>query len=119
MPRRRFKFFGARRGRSAARDVVRSALERSRQEPQILKNLTRALEYTKFEPTVGIRLADINLENFSSVADQLPAHEAEELRSALMKWISRGEQQDTVRFRMESFSLKNSTRCLSEFSPSR
>src|SRR5882724_10299403 len=46
MPKRGLRFFGARQGRAAAVNVVRSALGRaSAENPQILKNLTRALEY--------------------------------------------------------------------------
>jgi hypothetical protein len=83
MPNRGLQFFGARNGRTAASYVVRAALERASSEnPQILKNLTRALEYTNLDPVIGIRLSHLNLENFHEAADQLPERAAEELRSA-------------------------------------
>jgi hypothetical protein len=107
MPKRGFRFFGARQGRNAAVHVVRSALERtSAENPQILKNLTRALEYTNFEPVIGIRLSDLNLNNFPAAEEHLSRSDAEELRSALLKWQSRGERPEIIRLRMDKFSFE-------------
>ncbi|HMP08284.1 MAG TPA: ATP-binding protein, partial [Lacipirellulaceae bacterium] len=103
MPKRGLRFYGARQGRNAAIYVVRSALERaSAQNPQILKNLTRALEYTNFEPVIGIRLSDLNLDNFPAAEEHLARDEAENLRSALLKWQSRRERPDIIRLRLDS-----------------
>jgi predicted ATPase len=107
MPKRGFRFYGARQGRNAAIYVIRSALERaSAQNPRILKNLTRALEYTNFEPVIGIRLSGLNLDNFPAAEEHLSREEAESLRSALLKWQSRRERPNIVHLRMDSFSFE-------------
>lgn len=105
--RRGFKFFGARQGRTAASRVIRAALERaSLENPQVLKNLTRTLEYTNFEPIIGIGLSDLNLNNFPILAEQLTRNGAEELHGALLKWQHRGGRDGIVRLEMDSFSFE-------------
>lgn len=107
MPKRGLRFFGARQGRNASVNVVRSALERASAEtPQILKNLTRALEYTDFEPVIGLRLSNLNLDNFHAAEERLSRTEAERLHSALLKWQNRGERSGIVRLRVDSFSFE-------------
>lgn len=107
MPQRGLKFFGARQGRSQASRVVRAALERAYSEnPQVLKNLTQALQYTDFDPVIGIALPDLNLANFPIAAEQLTNREAEELHGALAKWQRRAERDGVVRLRMNSFSFE-------------
>lgn len=107
MPQRGLKFFGARQGRTAASRVVRAALERaSLDNPQVLKNLTRALEYTNFEPVIGIGLSDLNLNNLPVLAEQLTRNGAEELHGALLKWQNRVERDGVIRLRMDSFSYE-------------
>lgn len=101
---KRFRFYGARQGRQAASRVVRSALARASREPQVLKNLTRALDYTNFEPMIGIKVSDLNLNNFPAAAERLSPFEAEELQSVLLKWQSRRED-GAVRLRLDSFSF--------------
>lgn len=107
MPKRGLKFFGARQGRAAASAVIRAVLERaSRGNPQVLKNMTRALEYTKFDPIIGIGLTSLNIENFHAAEEQLPKNEADELLSALLKWKDRGEYGEIVRLRLNEFNFK-------------
>jgi len=105
MPSKRFRFYGARQGRSAASRVVRSALARASREPQVLKNLTRALDYTNFEPMIGVKVLGLNLNNFPNTAERLSRFEAEELQSVLLKWQSRHED-GGIRLKLDSFSFE-------------
>ena len=100
-----FRFYGARQGRPAASRVIRSALARASREPQVLKNLTRALDYTNFEPMIGIKVLGLNLNNFPNTAERLSPFEAEELQSVLLKWQSRHED-GGIRLKLDSFSFE-------------
>lgn len=104
--RKNFRFFGARQGSSAAIDAIRSALEQAlSKDPLILKNLTRALEYTNFDPVIGIGLSNLNFDGFPVMTERLSKIEQEELHSALLKWQSQVGRDGVVRLKMESFSL--------------
>ena len=105
MPSKRFRFYGARQGRLAASRVIRSALARASRDPQVLKNLTRALDYTNFDPMIGIKISHLNLNNFPTASEHLSPFEAEELQSVLLKWQSRSED-GGVRLRLDSLSFE-------------
>jgi predicted ATPase len=105
----RYKFFGARNGRGAAARIIRKALERaSSEDPQVLKNLTRALHYTGFDPVIGMRVSNLKLENFESARHALSREEAEELQSSLHKWQSRTvlDYQGMVRIELNEYSFR-------------
>ena len=107
MPKRGLRFFGARQGRNAAIYVVRSALGRaSAENPQILKNLTRALEYTNFDPVVGIGLSKTSFEIDTSLGGEKMTEEMEQLHSAYLKWQSKADRFGVVRLRLDSFSVE-------------
>lgn len=107
MPQEGFHFFGARQGRTAATKVIRTALERASSENlQVFRNLTRALDYTKFDPVIGIAISNLNFENFSAAAEQLPRSDAEELKATLMKWQNRYESGDVVRLSLDKYSFQ-------------
>jgi hypothetical protein len=103
----RFHFFGSRLGRHAAINVFRAALERAMSDdPQILKNLTRALMFTGFDPVVGLSIKDVNLDNFHLAADELRLDEADKLETALRRWVTRGHNCDLIRFSLTNFSFE-------------
>lgn len=105
-PRKHFKFLGARQGRGAAVRVVREALLRTwSQNPLVLKNLTMALKYTRFDPFVGLGVFNLNLDNFASVGNQLPRDEAETLHSALLRLESTRLRDSVIRLGLDSHSL--------------
>jgi predicted ATPase/energy-coupling factor transporter ATP-binding protein EcfA2 len=84
-----FRFFGARQGRTAAKNVIRDALVQAADDkPQILKSLTRVLEYTGFEPAVGVSIKWIDLARLDEVLPQLDleTQELEELQFFLRGW---------------------------------
>ena len=106
---KRYKFFGARNGRGAATKAIRNALDRALSEnPQVLKNFTRALAYTGFDPVIGIRFVRLNLDAFGIAASQLTSEEAERLHSALLKWKTRSayEPGGFVRFELSEGSFR-------------
>jgi hypothetical protein len=107
MPKRGLRFYGARQGRDGAIQVVRAALTRaSAENPRILRNLTRALEYTHFNPVIGIGLSDLKMENLEAAVEGLNLQTAEELQSALLKWKRRGEGNGIVRLQLDKFSFE-------------
>jgi hypothetical protein len=53
---------------------------------------------------IGIKVSDLNLNNFPAAAERLSPFEAEELQSVLLKWQSRRED-GAVRLRLDSFSF--------------
>jgi hypothetical protein len=100
-----FSFFGARLGRSAASGVIRSALASAPENPQILKNLTRALRYTHFDPVVGIRIKNLNLRNFTTENESLDAQEAERLKRMLERWQAEFGYSGVARIEAEGFTF--------------
>lgn len=109
MPHPGLRFFGARQGRRAATKVIRSILERaslSSENLQLFKNLTRALEYTNFDPHIGIRLSNVNFGNFPRILERLPPEEAENLKGALLKWQNRSRYEGVVSLRLNAFSFE-------------
>jgi len=103
--RKHFRFLGARQGRNIAVKVVRDALIRTWSENTlVLKNLTRALDYTKFEPCVGIGLFNVSLDFFPDAAARLPRDEAEALHAALLKWQKRGLGNRVMQLSLKSHS---------------
>jgi len=87
--------------------VFRAALEKAFSEnPQVLKNLSRALEYTEFEPFIGIGLSKLDWENLDLAVEGMSSRDKEEIRAALMKWRVRADNHGVVRLSMTSFSFE-------------
>lgn len=107
MPRTGFKFYGARQGSGAASKVIRDALmQTSTSSPVELNKLTRALEYTKFDPFIGISLSKIDFGNFAAAAEQLNSFEAGEIWDLLQKWDNQVGENQEVQLGMYSSSFR-------------
>lgn len=84
-----FRFFGGRQGRSASKNVVRDALIRAAvDKPQILKNLVQVLNYTNFDPSVGVSIEWVDMNRFYEVGEELglEGEERGDLDFALRAW---------------------------------
>lgn len=89
--RSKFSFFGARLGRMAAKKAVTAALVKTKTKGlRAFESLLSTLEYTKFDPVLGIRIPKINMENLRRLEESgLPYEEIGELEAALHSWSRR------------------------------
>jgi len=75
-------------------------------KPKIVKNLTQALKYTKFEPVVGIRLLDVSIDNYMAGSDYLDPNMRESLKSMLFKWQNQYGSDGVVKVSLDSYSFE-------------
>jgi len=106
LPKKRFRFFGARQGQSAARTVIKTALAKASIEgEQIIKNITQALKYTNFDPEIGIRISKINPGEINFGFDFLTGNETDQVISALRR-LKHGNYPDGIaRISLDSYSF--------------
>lgn len=84
-----FRFFGARQGRIASKNIVRDLIVRAAlDDPKILKNLAQALKYTKFDPFIGVSIRWVNMDRLKLMQEKLKlgSNEFEELYYQLRWW---------------------------------
>jgi hypothetical protein len=106
MPRGDWHFYGARHGRGGALHVVRTLLSRAyRENAQVLKNVSQALHYTKFDPQIGVRILGLDIQKLRELESDLTTEQISQIGSALSRWsrLSRG---DVVKFGMENYSFQ-------------
>lgn len=101
----RYSFFGGRLGRGAARLAIIRALQRVADgDLNVLKQVTGALDYTQFDPYIGLRLIQYSPSR-QSAAMPLPSQEYEMLVSAVNRWKRTADMSGTVKLRLESHSF--------------
>lgn len=102
-----FRSLVARRGQRGVREVLSNALRRAYiSDPQILKNLNRALAYTRFDPSIGIRIAEVAPANLETAVSTLTTAEISVIRESLERWKRLSGPDNIVRFHIDSHSFK-------------
>lgn len=100
-----FSFFGSRQGPSAIKKIVNSVILRAATgDPKVLKNFTRALEYTGFDSSIGIRVPQLAPDVRMRLA-QNKNPIVVELARALENWGDRSNDQGIVSLGIMSYSF--------------